>query len=231
MSNIPNAGLRKTDEVKSFYEKRGVTAVLDAPMSLLYYEMLHLYPNAKFIHTHRDPVAWYKSFQSMYDAHAIISSAVEKYPWLLDVEPYFNQGNTLGHLITSRLFQNRWEDKEYVYKKVNEYTETVIDTIPREQLLLFKVQDGWEPLCAFLNVSVPSVPFPHENNGESFLTEVRRQTDAKVIEGRWRWYKRAAVSWECMFLVLVLVLWYGFASGRLLYVSGGRKRKTSFSQV
>eukprot|EP00088_Acartia_fossae_P055729 TRINITY_DN6473_c0_g1_i9.p2 TRINITY_DN6473_c0_g1~~TRINITY_DN6473_c0_g1_i9.p2 ORF type:complete len:109 (+),score=24.92 TRINITY_DN6473_c0_g1_i9:548-874(+) len=38
--------------------------------------------------------------------------------------------------------------------------------VPRDQLLIYKVGEGWERLCAFLGHPVPeNVPFPKENVG------------------------------------------------------------------
>ena len=37
--------------------------------------------------------------------------------------------------------------------------------VPAERLLGWHPSDGWEPLCAFLEVPVPSEPFPHLNSG------------------------------------------------------------------
>ena len=37
-------------------------------------------------------------------------------------------------------------------------------TVPPEQLLVFDVKEGWTPLCQFLQVPVPDVPFPNIND-------------------------------------------------------------------
>ena len=34
---------------------------------------------------------------------------------------------------------------------------------PKEKLLVFKLEDGWKPLCEFLDKPIPTKPFPHEN--------------------------------------------------------------------
>ena len=49
----------------------------------------------------------------------------------------------------------------------------VIDAVPAEKLLVYRLGDGWEPLCNFLGVPVPDVPYPHENDGFS----KRKQTE------------------------------------------------------
>lgn len=37
--------------------------------------------------------------------------------------------------------------------------------VPRENLLEYQIQDGWEPLCKFLGKNIPSeVPFPNGND-------------------------------------------------------------------
>ena len=35
--------------------------------------------------------------------------------------------------------------------------------VPASQLLVYRVGEGWERLCQFLEVEVPDCPFPHEN--------------------------------------------------------------------
>ena len=42
------------------------------------------------------------------------------------------------------------------------------DIILEEQLLIFQVKEGWEPLCKFFIVPVHNDPFPRKNNREKF---------------------------------------------------------------
>ena len=42
-------------------------------------------------------------------------------------------------------------------------TDSAVCHRPAMQLLEFSVKDGWEPLCSFLEVPVPDVPFPRVN--------------------------------------------------------------------
>ncbi|WP_407670127.1 sulfotransferase [Nonomuraea solani] len=41
--------------------------------------------------------------------------------------------------------------------------EQVRATVPAHRLLEWQPADGWEPLCAALDLPVPDEPFPHEN--------------------------------------------------------------------
>ena len=45
-------------------------------------------------------------------------------------------------------------------RKHNAY---VMATVPKENLLVWNLKEGWEPLCKFLNKPIPSEPIPHDN--------------------------------------------------------------------
>ncbi|ATY61954.1 hypothetical protein A9K55_007909 [Cordyceps militaris] len=53
-------------------------------------------------------------------------------------------------------------------------------TVPPEKLLDFRLEQGWAPLCAFLDVPVPDVPFPHINERSEVL-EFRNGTIEAVL--------------------------------------------------
>jgi hypothetical protein len=44
------------------------------------------------------------------------------------------------------------------------HIEEVKAGVPPERLLIFTVDQGWEPLCRFLGVPVPAAPFPNVND-------------------------------------------------------------------
>ena len=37
---------------------------------------------------------------------------------------------------------------------------------------MYKVSDGWEPLCRFLEKDVPDCPFPHKNKNATLVAEI-----------------------------------------------------------
>jgi hypothetical protein len=60
--------------------------------------------------------------------------------------------------------------KEVLKSVYREHNERVRAVIPRDKLLVFNVKQGWEPLCEFLGVEVPDVPFPRANvNSEDIV--------------------------------------------------------------
>ena len=40
----------------------------------------------------------------------------------------------------------------------------VKSVVPKDQLLVFDVREGWEPLCTFLDLPIPDIPFPNVND-------------------------------------------------------------------
>jgi Sulfotransferase domain len=50
-----------------------------------------------------------------------------------------------------------------------EHNQLVRKTCPPERLLEFKLGSGWEPLCKFLGVEVPDVPYPNINDKNMFV--------------------------------------------------------------
>ena len=46
----------------------------------------------------------------------------------------------------------------------HEHVKDVMETVPKDKLLVWNVEEGWEPLCKFLGVPVPQSPFPRVND-------------------------------------------------------------------
>ena len=46
---------------------------------------------------------------------------------------------------------------------IKDWEEDVIRNVPAENLLLYNVKEGWEPLARFLGVACPDTEFPRLN--------------------------------------------------------------------
>ena len=91
---------------------------------------------------------------------------------------------------------------EHVASEVFErHNREVQERVPADRLLVFRVQDGWEPLCKFLGRDVPAgIPFPHLNEGKETLEALARER----LFGRWIRAARIAAPVGA----LVLLLWW-----------------------
>ena len=73
------------------------------------------------------------------------------------------------------------------YKKHNLYVKSVV---PPEDLLIWNVKDGWEPLCKFMGKPIPDGPIPHDNKtGDSkFLEDYFNDSGAgKLMFSHLKW--------------------------------------------
>ena len=60
----------------------------------------------------------------------------------------------------------------------HEHYQRVRELVPPDRLLEYRVSEGWEPLCRFLDLEIPDRPFPAGNEQESFR-QVFRVLDRK----------------------------------------------------
>ena len=63
----------------------------------------------------------------------------------------------------------------------NRHNAAVRATIAPERLLVYDVGEGWAPLCAFLDVPIPSEPFPLRNTTEDFRVMVAERKAQAAI--------------------------------------------------
>lgn len=143
-------------------------AAIDWPESLFYKQLMAVYPEAKVLLTMRDPESWYESMMETVYPASQASLAVPP------DNPLSQAGRAIDAAGWQGLFHGRFEDKAYAISVFERRIQEVKDFVPADKLLVWKVQDGWEPLCRFLGVAVPDRPFPRLNDREAFQTAVRQ---------------------------------------------------------
>ena len=67
----------------------------------------------------------------------------------------------LGWNRCEHLIGDQWLEPGFLEKQYQKHVNVVKSRVPPEQLLVFNVKEGWEPLCRFLELAVPDAPFPH----------------------------------------------------------------------
>jgi hypothetical protein len=68
-------------------------------------------------------------------------------------------------------------DAEVSMAAFNRHNEEVKRVIAPARLLVFEAKQGWEPLCKFLDVPVPSIPYPRVNSTEEFQSMTANAQD------------------------------------------------------
>lgn len=58
-----------------------------------------------------------------------------------------------------------WQNREKLIQAMLDHNDHIRAIVPKDNLLEWNLQEGWEPLCNFLGKPVPDVPVPHINIG------------------------------------------------------------------
>ena len=70
------------------------------------------------------------------------------------------------HIKIEDLKSYEFHFKEFTLKQLyRTHNEYVKSAVRKEDLLIWNVKDGWEPLCSFLGKEIPNHPVPHDNKG------------------------------------------------------------------
>ena len=137
----------------------GFEACVDWPSSAFFEELHQRYPDSKVILTIRDPERWYQSARE-----TIYPSSNEVPAWALWLIPRARKLiEMVDGLVWNGTFDGRFEDREHAIDVFQKNIERAKQVIPADKLLVFEATDGWEPLCAFLDVPVPEGSYPHMN--------------------------------------------------------------------
>ena len=60
-----------------------------------------------------------------------------------------------------------WEDRQKLRQAFVEHYAHIREIVQKENLLEWRPQDGYEPICKFLGKPVPNEPFPNINKGDA----------------------------------------------------------------
>ena len=143
----------------------GFNSAVDFPVCLFYKQLINKFPDAKFILTLRDFDTWYISTaNTIYKVPSILPDWFKGlvYPIRIFIAMQVN-------LIWVGLFKNNFSDRESTKLIYYEHIESVKKIIPTDKLLIYNVKEGWGPLCEFLDVEVPGIPFPKVNDTAEML--------------------------------------------------------------
>lgn len=149
----------------------GSQATVDWPGGFFYRELAEAYPDAKVLLSVRDGDSWERSMRDtiwgvLYGDILIrdLSSARCRVDpkWRAYIELMDDMWHGIG--VSGEPDTPPGE----LASAMERFNEEVRTTVPSDRLLVWSVGDGWEPLCDFLDVPVPSMPFPHLNDSKEF---------------------------------------------------------------
>ncbi len=130
----------------------------------MYREQLEQFPQAKCFLNVRDPEEWFDSVSRAWEMLKSVKNA--KFLSCL-----FNINETLDYV------QHRFggfPEKEKWVNAYQEHIDEVKKNVSPDRLIIYRVEEGWKPICSFLNLPVPDKDFPRENVGsvESIMKKI-----------------------------------------------------------
>lgn len=148
----------------------GYQSCVDFPAALYYRELHAKYPEAKVILTVRPPEVWYDSMlRTLYQLEKAVPA------WLQMLFPRVGRlADMADRLVWNGLFEGQFTNPRHAITEYERHIDDVKHAIPRGQLLVMDVKDGWAPLCVFLGVPEPDMPFPRVNDKAEFQKLIKR---------------------------------------------------------
>ncbi|HZK98952.1 MAG TPA: sulfotransferase [Caulobacteraceae bacterium] len=143
----------------------GYRSMVDYPGARYWRELAAFYPDAKVLHSVRDPDQWFDSTQAtIFAPNSLVTSEGP-------LSAFFQSfaGDIRDHL----------NDRAFMTDHFRHHTEAVKRDIPPERLLIYQAGDGWGPLCAFLGVPIPDAPYPRENSRGDFIARAAAFRDER----------------------------------------------------
>ncbi|KXX74201.1 hypothetical protein MMYC01_210004 [Madurella mycetomatis] len=160
-------------------------AVTDAAASVFAAELIAAYPDAKVVLNYRkDMDAWHRSATNTlvrankHWALWALSRLDRQCFWAWHLYADFMWPGLFraldGNIETGIARNGRW-----VYR---EHCNMIRGLVPKDRLLEWCVEDGWEPLCKFLDKPIPDEPFPHVNAASGWQDQ-EMKLGMKYIKG------------------------------------------------
>ena len=175
VANTPPGAQHDWDHVFANY-----TAAVDNPACCVWRELLVTHPDAKVLLTlhPKGPEAWYEStVDTIY-----FTENVWQFKVLEWVTPFARKmGAMTRKLIWQRAHKGTMADRTRALAFYQQHIEEVRAGVPAEKLLVFSVDQGWEPLCQFLGVQVPATPFPNVNDRAAIKKVIANMTRGAYV--------------------------------------------------
>ena len=130
-------------------------AVTDFPATIFSFELLQIYPNARVILLKRDRTVWLKSMNATL-IHAHTDPGANK------VSPM----RPLAEKYHRYCWDNDFAQNGGVF--YDDYLQGVRKETVGREVLEYRIEDGWDPLCRFLQRPKPDLPFPKHDDWLSY---------------------------------------------------------------
>ncbi|NBM14404.1 sulfotransferase [Streptomyces sp. GC420] len=155
----------------------GYRSAVDGPCAVHYRRISEAFPEARVILTVRDAESWYRSTHDTLYQFALRSMQNPPEPG----SPQARLFRITSTMVWDGLFGGRFSDKDHAIEVYHRHNEEVVRAMGADNVLVYDVEQGWEPLCAFLGADVPREEFPHANDSASMRRRIARAAGAGPV--------------------------------------------------
>ncbi len=137
----------------------GYVASVDWPAAACWKELAAHNPDALILHSERPAEDWFRSASdTIFDGlGAPPGSDDDGGAWM-----------AMAMAMLRERFTPDFADHDAAVAAYEAWNADVRAAAPADRLLIWRTGDGWEPICAALDVPVPDQPFPHTNTTAEF---------------------------------------------------------------
>mmetsp|Transcript_26348 Transcript_26348/g.55619 ORF Transcript_26348/g.55619 Transcript_26348/m.55619 type:complete len:279 (+) Transcript_26348:85-921(+) len=171
----------------------GYDATCDQPMADVFATQLEMFPDAKVVLTVRDsPEKWAASWRVLMEFIEVQERPFSLlYPTFIQFVPFMRNWKRMRDVMGIHLGLRpgqlvrgyKYEDEGWLERQYESHIASVREHVPKDQLLVFNVKEGWDPLCNFLEKDIPeTIPFPNVNESRDLK---RATTMMKVVSYCW----------------------------------------------
>jgi hypothetical protein len=140
---------------------QGYEATVDWPASAFWAELAAANPDASVLLSTRDSArTWWESMR-----RTIVPALSGE---VASDDPATTRRRAMTVEMMRTRFTPEWQDPDAAIAAYERHNETVRHHVPPKRLIEWQPSDGWQPLCAALDLPVPTGPFPRENTTADF---------------------------------------------------------------
>ncbi|KAL5362709.1 P-loop containing nucleoside triphosphate hydrolase protein [Aspergillus floccosus] len=142
-------------------------------------------PDVKFIVTERSPIKWAKSMNNTVGAAIMLAS---KFPMNIlrrcdaELAEFWHLADLMYWAYSDSTNPGDPNNEEILTRNYVEYIETIKGKLPKDRLLVVKLEDGlgWEQICPFLGLPIPEQKYPRGNDPDTFKKIVEDYLQPRV---------------------------------------------------
>nr|XP_039273333.1 uncharacterized protein LOC120347434 [Styela clava] len=168
---------------EDFYRMyKDVDVSMDIPANIFWEEILEAFPDMKMIFMKKNSEeewikSWEKQAKSIADNYLMTALAFLS-PTAYSIFNYTHHVGRVAFCAPPQRFYHAFRgiSPTVAKKRYRDHNTGVLARAPKDQILEFKLSQGWEPLCKFLGKQIPEEDFPHKNRNASVLQDLLNES-------------------------------------------------------